>query len=167
MKYKIICYFNSVYKNENSDIGNYSKSILKVFPDAKIFSGPDELTLLLDYVKKVLFPIIITQDYLASYIPKWIPIIAINYNFNMENNNLIYLYGRKKLFEKRSHKNSWFLISDDSVFESLSKNFKSVNEYKIITIQNNNDNFNSEMKSLVKSFYIAFYYSGLVSSIEI
>ena len=171
MKYKIICYFNKTLENTLNH-GNYSKSILKVFPDAKIFSGPDELILLLDYVKTVLFPIIITHDYLASDIPKWIPIIAINWtnvnsSHDREKNNLIYLHGQKKLFEKRFHKNSWFLISDDSEFDSLSKTFKNVNKYKIVTISNNDEDFNLQMKLLVKSFYVAFYYSSLVSAIEI
>ena len=167
MKYKIICYFNSEYKNDSSEIGNYSKQILKVFPEAKIFIGPDELLLLLDYIKSVLFPIIISQDYLSSDIPKNMPLVAINYNFDRKDNNLIYLYGQKKLFEKRSVKNTWYLLSDDLMIEEINKKFKNFNEYKILKISQNEINWENQMKSLIESFYFSFYYSSLISKIEI
>ena len=155
MKYQIVSYFNQT----NSE---YSKSIQKVFPETKIFTGSNEIITLLSYIKKTIFPIIIVEDKLASDIPKDIPLIVVDFN----NNELESLYYKKKLFQKRSSDNTWIIITNEESLESISNICPNIINNKLITI-NDITELTNKIKSIVDSFYIHFYYSFLVCNVKI
>ena len=155
MKYQIISYFN-----ENTS--EYSDSIIKKFPKTKKFIGSDKIISLLSYLKKVLFPIIIAEDKLASDIPKDIPLIVIDF----DSNELESVYYKKKLFQKRSADNTWIIISDEKKLESIRSIYQNITDYKIINI-NDSSELTNKIDFIVNSFYITFYYSILISGIKI
>ena len=74
----IISYCNNKYPNNYGGVARFDYCLSLIFPERIFFRGPEEIDLLLEFIKDKKNYTIITDNHLASQFPKNIKLIVVH-----------------------------------------------------------------------------------------
>ena len=115
----IISYCNNKYPNNYGGVARFDYCLSLIFPERIFFRGPEEIDLLLEFIKDKKNYTIITDNHLASQFPKNIRLIVVHHgvartHFEREPNwdkkwRNMCVYGQDLIFHKRNPENTLFV----------------------------------------------------------
>ena len=156
-KYTIISYCNNRYPKSYGGVARYDYCLQKVFPERKFFKGPQELELLLEYLKRVKFPIVITDNHLACDIPKNYPLIIVHHGIARVHAERdpdwdskwkdLCVRGQDKIFDTRLASNTWFISPSTFCTHYFNKIYDKYKDYRIFYLPHASELDESKFKN--------------------
>lgn len=140
-KFTVISYCNNKYPKSYGGVARFDYCLQKVFPERKFFKGPEELELLLGFLKTAKFPIIITDNHLSCDIPKHYPLIIVHHGiarvhadrdpeWDSKWKNLC-VQGQDKIFYNRLPNNTWFISPSTFCTYHFNKIYDKYKNYRV------------------------------------